>query len=139
MESPMVQQGENIVSMESPMIQQQKVNYMESPMVQQEKTVYMESPIMQEALVPVPLGMLNKQSESFANIVPSISTRSVNSEMNTLALLPNDISYCKKQNDNPSKDYMRAPAQCSIDSTCKLSDNTSVNAYMTNNVEYGMV
>ena len=96
----------------------------------------MESPIVH---TPVPLGMLNKQSESFANVMPNISIRSVNSEMNTLSQLPNDISYCKKQNDNPSKDYMRTPVQCSIDNTCNLSDNTSINPYMVNNVEYGMV
>ena len=131
-------QREKQVYMESPIFQQQKVNYAESP-VQQENTMYVKSPIYQETRVPVPLGMLNKQSESFANVLPSISLRSVNSEMNTLTKLPNDISYCMKQNDNPSKDYLRAPAQCSIDNTCKLSDNTSVNAYMENNVEYGMV
>ena len=135
-ESPV--QQERQVYMESPIFQQQKVNYAESP-VQQENTMYVESPIYQETRVPVPLGMLNKQSEGFADVSPTISQRSANSEMNTLTKLPNDMSYCVKQNDNPSKDYLRAPAQCSIDNTCKLTDNTSVNAYMTNNVEYGMV
>jgi hypothetical protein len=134
MELPTTQQKVNY--MDSPVVQQEKHVYMESPVVQQEKHVYMESPIVH---TPVPLGMLNKQSESFANVMPNISIRSVNSEMNTLSQLPNDISYCKKQNDNPSKDYMRTPVQCSIDNTCNLSDNTSINPYMVNNVEYGMV